>query len=123
MLALGAGAGITALASAQSIDTETVAAQTQEPRGPHAPGMHGPGVHGTVSSIDGTSVTITNTDGTSYTVDASQASVTKMVESSLTDLSVGDEIGVMGQVSGTSVTAKHIMSGIPPRPEGPPAGN
>ncbi len=194
LLALGAGAGITALASAQSLDTDTAAAMTSERRGPGVmgevtavsgntvtvkdersgttytvdvssakvmvgqegaaptqgvvsdievgdtigargtvsgttvtatevmtgdflkggPGMHGGrGVHGTISSISGTSVTITNTDGTSYTVDASDATVSKTVDISVSDLAVGDEVGVMGEVSGTSVDAEHIMSGAP----------
>ncbi len=123
LVAIGAGAGLSAIASAAT-DTATAPIGDDRPMmGPPAPGMHGPGVHGTISSIDGSTVTITNKDGTSYTIDASDATVTKMVESGLTDLSVGDEIGVMGQVSGTEVVAKHIMGGIPPRPEGPPAGN
>lgn len=83
----------------------------------------GHGVHGTVAAVNGTTVTITNTDGTSYTVDASDTKVSKVVELTVGDIKVGDEIGVMGEVSGTKVVAKHIMDGIPPTPQGPPSGN
>ena len=75
----------------------------------------GPGVHGTVSAINGNTLTITNTDGTSYTVDASAAEVSKMTTLSVSDIKVGDTVGVEGTVSGTSVTAKHIMDGVPPK--------
>lgn len=86
-------------------------------------GMHGkgPGVRGTISAINGNTLTITNTDGTSYTVDASGAKFSKTIDTTLSDLKVGDSVGVMGSVSGTSVTAQHIMSGTMPAPPTPPA--
>jgi hypothetical protein len=78
------------------------------------------GVEGTVSAINGTTLTITNADGTSYTVDASKATVTKTVSEAVSDIKVGDTLGVDGTVSGTSVAAVHIMAG--PFPKGPKAG-
>lgn len=87
------------------------------------PGHRGGGVHGTISGINGSTLTITNTDGTSYTVDASSAKLSKTVDISVADLKVGDTVGVMGQVNGTSVTAQHIMSGTMPAPQAPPANN
>lgn len=85
------------------------------------PGGHrGPGVMGTVSAVSGNTVTITNNDGTSYTIDASNAEVSKVSTVSVSDIKVGDTIGVDGTVSGTSVTAKHIMDGVPPQPQAPP---
>lgn len=89
--------------------------------GPH--GGRGPGVHGTVSAINGTTLTITNDDGTSYAVDASNASVSKMVDLTVSDIKVGDTVGVTGKVSGTEVTAQHIMDGMPANPQAPPPGN
>jgi hypothetical protein len=86
----------------------------------HGLGMGGRGVRGTVSAINGSTLTITNTDGTSYTVDAGQAKVQKTAEINLSDVRVGDTVGVMGDVSGTSVTARHIMDGVPDG-HGPPA--
>ena len=52
-------------------------------------------------------------NGTTYTIDASSATVQKMVAGSLSDIAVGDEIGVQGEVSGTSITAKAIMDDLP----------
>ncbi len=123
LAAIGGGAGLAALASAQTASTTGTATPTTQD---HRMGMHGPwgkhdrGVHGTVSAVNGNTVTITNTDGTSYTVDASNAKISKMVDLNVSDIKVGDTLGVQGSVNGTSVTATHIMDGIPPMPQGPP---
>jgi riboflavin synthase alpha subunit len=79
-------------------------------------GMHERGAMGTVSAINGTTLTITGDNGTTYTVDASSATVSKIVETSVSDISVGDRIGAEGSLSGTTVAAKHIMTGIPQKP-------
>lgn len=79
-------------------------------------GMHGRGTAGTVTSVNGNTITITGDNGTSYTVDASSATVSKVVEVAVSDIKVGDRIGAEGTLSGTTVTAKHIMTGIPEKP-------
>jgi hypothetical protein len=93
-------------------------------------GMQGrkPGVVGTVSAVNGTTLTVTSkarpNKGSSttatvatpvtYTVDASNATVTKSgTASSVSAIAVGDTVMVRGTVSGTSVTAKTIMDGMP----------
>lgn len=76
----------------------------------------GPGVMGTVSSVNGTTITVSGLDGTTYTVEAGSASVKRMVDGALSDIAVGDRIGVHGSVSGTTVTAKHIMDDVPEKP-------
>ena len=73
------------------------------------PGRMGHGVTGTVTAVSGSTITVTGKDGKSYTVNASAAQVSKMVTESLSDIVVGDTIGVQGEVSGTSITANHIM--------------
>lgn len=125
LVAIGAGAGLTAIASAASTTDQNGTTTTTPPWGAHKMGMMGRdhGVRGTVSGINGSTMTITNTDGTSYTVDASSAKVSKIVDLTVGDIKVGDTVGVMGDVSGTSVTAKHIMDGIPPTPQAPPSDN
>ncbi len=77
------------------------------------PGGKGRGVEGTVSAVSGNTVTVTAKDGTSYTIDASSAKVSKVVDLQVSDIKVGDTIGAQGTVSGTSVTATHIMDGVP----------
>lgn len=126
LVAIGAGAGLTAVASAAGTTSQSGTATSTKSWGQHGMmgrmmGERGHGVHGTVSGIDGSTLTIANTDGTSYTVDASQAKVSKVVELTVGDIKVGDTVGVMGDVSGTKVVAKHIMDGIPPTPQGPPS--
>ena len=86
------------------------------------------GVMGTVSAVNGTTLTVTSkarpNRGSSatatvatpvtYTVDASSATVTKSgTASSVSAIAVGDTIMVRGTVSGTNVTAKTIMDGMP----------
>jgi riboflavin synthase alpha subunit len=84
--------------------------------------MHdGHGVAGKVTAVNGTTLTVTKDDGTSYTVDASATKVSKVVDLTVGDIKVGDTVGVMGTLTGTSVKALHIMDGIPPRPQAPPA--
>lgn len=122
LVAIGAGAGLTAVASAANTSADE-APQERERHRMGQGGMDKHGVHGTVSAVSGNTLTITNTDGTSYTVDASEAKVSKVVELTVGDVKVGDIVGVMGEVSGTSVVAKHIMDGMSERPHGPPSDN
>lgn len=70
------------------------------------------GVMGTVTSVNGTTVTLTGKDGKTYTVDAGTATVQKMTTESLSNVMVGDTIGVHGTVSGTSVKATNIMDDV-----------
>lgn len=120
MLGGGAIAGYAGLASAQT-GTQTGTA-TSTPWGMHAggfgKGMGRGGVAGTISAINGTTLTVTGANGTTYTVDAASTTIDKVVQLSVSDLKVGDRVGVMGPTSGTSVTARHIMDGLPPRPGG-----
>ncbi len=75
------------------------------------------GVHGVVTSIDGTTFTLKTVDGTSFTVKAGDATIQKFekgegpVGISLSDLEVGDSVGVRGEIDGTVVTATAVMSG------------
>lgn len=79
------------------------------------PGGHGrgAGVMGEVTGVDGNTITVTGKNGQTYTVEAGSATVQKMVTGSLSDIAVGDTIGVQGAVSGTSVTASTIMDDMP----------
>ncbi len=120
LVALGTGVGVAALANAQTVDnaSTTTSTSTTTPQGHrmgHFGGMHGKGqgVMGTVSAVNGNTITVTGKNGTSYTVDGSSATVSKMVNISVGDIKVGDTIGAQGTVSGNSVTANHIMDGIP----------
>ncbi len=125
---IGAGAGATAIVSAQTAST-TADTQTATTRsinnngeGMHKGGFggmcgHGRGAVGTVTAISGNSITITGENGTSYTVNASDTTkISKMVELTVADIKVGDRIGAEGTLSGTTVTATHIMDGIPEKP-------
>ena len=76
----------------------------------------GTGVMGTVTAVNGSTVTITGKDGKTYTVDASNSTVGKFQTITVSGISVGDTVGVQGTVSGTSVTAKNIMDGMPTLP-------
>ena len=117
MLVGGAVAGYNGLAAAQAETKDSVAKES----GFRGFGRHGKhqgrhGVMGTVSSISGTSITVTRPDGTTYTVEASGAKVQRVVEGALSDIQVGDRIGVRGETSGTTVTATMIMDDMPEHP-------
>lgn len=76
-----------------------------------------PGIGGAIAAINGTTLIITGQDGTTYTVDAAKAKITRGFGPStetltLTDIKVGDNIGIIGTVSGTTVTAKVIIDGV-----------
>lgn len=74
------------------------------------------GAIGTVTAINGSTITLTNKGGKVYTVDASAAKIGKIQTIQLGDIKVGDTLGVRGSMSGTSISAKEIMDGIPPGP-------
>lgn len=76
-------------------------------------GGRGPGVMGTVSAVNGSTITLSGHNGETYTVNAGSATVQKMTTGSLSDVRVGDSIGVRGTVSGTTVTATNIMDDLP----------
>lgn len=122
MATLGAGFGVAAFASANTTSTDTQAKPTRaemkakfgEMKG--MKGKMGHGVMGTVSSISGNTITVTTPDGKTYTVEAGSAEVKKMVTTTISDIAVGERIGVHGDVSGTTVTAKQIMADMPEMP-------
>ena len=77
-------------------------------------GPGGKGVMGQVTAVSGNTITVTGKDGKTYSVDAGSATIGKMVTISASDVKVGDTVGVEGSVNGTTVTATHIMDGVPP---------
>jgi hypothetical protein len=115
MLAGGAVAGATAIASAETATTSTGSAVQSA-----VPKMHGHsplGGDGIVASISGTTIVMTEESdegGASYTIDASKASVTNNgAAGSISDINVGEKIFVQGTVSGTNVAATSISVGHP----------
>lgn len=86
---------------------------TGDMRGGHG-GRQGHGVHGVVSAVAGSTLTVTGADGKVYTVDASGATASKVVSMEVGSVVVGDTVRVDGTLRGTTVTAKHIMDGVPP---------
>jgi hypothetical protein len=82
-------------------------------RGGFGGGNGGSGVSGTVTAVNGTTLTITGKNGTTYTVDGSSATASKIETITVPSIAVGDTVGINGTVSGTTVTAKNIMDGMP----------
>lgn len=110
----GAVAGITTVASAQSSTTGTAVMQGMG----MMRGNKGPHVHGTVTAVNGTTITIkSERDSATYTIDASTATFKKATDGSapttvtIADIKVGDEVGAMGTLSGTTLTATDVMDG------------
>jgi hypothetical protein len=77
-----------------------------------------PVVGGKVATISGNTLTITNQSGT-FTVDASQAKIAVgNTVSTISSISVGDNVVVQGTVSGNSVTATSVMDQKAPSTSG-----
>lgn len=122
--------GYTSFASAQTTSDSTVAPSANEIGHPAskrfgrrfgvgkgAEAMGRRGVMGKVTAVSGNTITVTGPNGTSYTVDASSATVSKIVTIPVGQITVGDTVGVQGTLSGTNVTATHVMDGIPNFPK------
>lgn len=109
--AIGGGAGLAAVASAQTA-SPTTGSSTAMQSARHAETGH----DGTITSISGSTITMqeeADEGGATYTVNAGSATVVKGgAASTLSSLTVGDKIFVDGTVSGTSVTATKVTSGM-----------
>jgi hypothetical protein len=89
------------------------------PKGPGGPGMMRPGVMGKVTAVSGTTLTLNGRQmamnasaSTTFSVDASSAIVMKNnATSTLSAISIGDNIFVEGTVTGTSIVATIIHDG------------
>lgn len=116
-LSVGDKIGVEGTVSGTSVSATKIMTGMGGFMGHGGPGMgRGRGTSGTVTAVSGNTITITGDNGTTYTVDASSAKVSKVVEESVSDIQVGDRIGAQGQLSGTTVTANHVMVGIPTLP-------
>lgn len=125
------GAGISAASSSGGPSTQTPT--TIQPGGqPHdADGSHPGhrhGVGGSIASIDGTTLTVTARSGGTVTVTTSaDTTVTKSTSGAVSDVHVGDNVVVMGQATGTNVTARGIAdfraAQPPARPKDDPDPN
>lgn len=69
-----------------------------------------PVVAGTVSAISGNTITLKNNSNTQYTIDVTNANIKKGdATSTVSSISVGDNILVQGTVNGSSVTATLVI--------------
>lgn len=69
-----------------------------------------PVIGGNVAAVNGTALTITNKSNITYTVDARNATIQKgNTTSSVSAITIGDNVVVQGAVNGTSVTASSII--------------
>ena len=79
-------------------------------RGALPQGNGQPVIGGSISTINGTSLTVTTKSNIVYNVDASVATVTKgNATSSVSSLTVGDDVIVQGAVNDTSVSASSVI--------------
>ncbi len=111
----GLSAGMVGIASASTAQTGTTMRTYFGMRGAQ---MGNQGVTGTVSAVSGTTFTVTDSKNVAYTVDASNAKIMKHsttntgpVTATMSDIVVGDTVGVRGTISGTSVVATEVIDG------------
>ncbi|MBP6883996.1 MAG: hypothetical protein KBC06_02075 [Candidatus Pacebacteria bacterium] len=80
------------------------------------------GIAGTVTSVNGKILTVTGRDGVQYTVDASTATIMKASDQpdqnpiviDISNIKVGDIIGVRGTLNDTEIEATKIFDGKMP---------
>lgn len=85
------------------------ASGTGAAQGPGAGQGRGPGTRGTISSIKGSTLTVDQTDGTvTKIVTDSSTTVSMTIDGTLADVAVGDQVTVLGTVTGTSISATQI---------------
>lgn len=118
LAAIGGGAGVSAVASAQTSNTNPPSTTGNQTSGPQNFHRIGPGIMGTVASISGHTITVTGKNATTYTVDATNAKFFKKTADAqlgtvtIADVAVGDALGVRGAVTGTSVVATEVIDGV-----------
>lgn len=81
--------------------------------------MQKPAVVGSVTSVSGTTLTVTDKSGTVFTIDGASAKITKGFDASsitlgIANVKVGDNVAVLGTISGNAVAATAIMDGANP---------
>ena len=82
-----------------------------------------PVASGAVASINGNSITLTGENGITYTIDATNATISKIVNNARTtiqvaDIATNDSLVVFGTASGTNIAATRIMDGAMPTSTG-----
>jgi hypothetical protein len=71
-----------------------------------------PVIGGAVMAISGNTLTVTNKSNVTYTVDATNATIEKSnAVSSVSAITVGDNVVVQGAINGNSVTASSVIDG------------
>ncbi len=93
------------------------------PPGQLAPGAGGPHARpaavGTVKSVGASSFVLTTHAGTQVTVDVTGQTIyrdPKVTTPSLSDVTPGAHVAVLGTTSSSTVTATTVLVGLPPRP-------
>jgi hypothetical protein len=127
-LGLAVAGGVAGAASASgSSDTPSPGgtALTAQSGGPATCGSP-PAAVGTVKSVGDNTFTLTTADGSTVTVDV--GSSTKYVDPevsspSLSNVTVGEHVAVMGTESSNTVTATTVLIGAPPFHDAPPSGS
>ena len=76
-----------------------------------------PSVIGTVSTVSGTIINVTDQKGIVHTVDTTNAQITTGFGSTtksitVSDISIGDAVAVVGTASGTSISATSVRDGV-----------
>ncbi len=103
----------TSMANIRTASAEVSAAPYSETDTHKGAWRHAPGVFGTVISIKGDIISIQNKKGVIYTVDTNNTKIMKDKKTvlSLSDITVGDPLIILGQVSGSSISASTIFDG------------
>ena len=112
-IAVGDTIGAHGTLNGTTLEADHVMTGDMGPRGGEMGRGNGRGSFGTVTAVNGSTITLTTPNGETVTVDASDASFSKVVSGSISDVAVGENISFHGDRSDGTVTADHIMTGMP----------
>jgi len=117
MVALSLGGA--AVAGAATTGTSGRTAATSHPAGAPKDMRTPPTAAGKVASVGTDSFTITTRAGATVTVDVGSSTTyrdAKVTSATLADVTVGEQVAVVGSESSGTVTATSVMIGMPPGP-------
>jgi hypothetical protein len=117
MVALSLGGA--AVAGAATTGTSGSTAATSHPAGAPKDMRTPPTAAGKVASVGTDSFTITTRAGATVTVDVGSSTTyrdAKVTSATLADVTVGEQVAVVGSESSGTVTATSVMIGMPPGP-------
>jgi Domain of unknown function (DUF5666) len=110
VLVLASVVGINVVSGHTASSAASATTASGGPNGGPSGGFGGGATSGTITALAGSTITLSSTSGTTTKVTTSSSTtVSSSATAALGDVAGGDQVSVMGAVSGTDVTAERIV--------------